>query len=302
MRLLPGGVAALVVLGLTACAASVPVDLAADPAAGPAAESVETASATPSSGATTGVPDAPAAGNLPAPAQRQPVPAATGSGGAAGPASPAQAVTQPPTPTAPAPAATLHADPGSLDVVVNKRRPLEPLDYAPADLRQPDVAIATANALLRPDTAAAVEEMFAAAAADGVGLVMVSGYRSYADQESTYASWVSQYGGAAGADTVSARPGFSEHQTGLAFDIAQTDGACTLVSCFAQTAAARWAAENAADHGVILRYPLGFHGITGFSAEPWHFRFVGRDVSLAMQADGTRTLEEHFGLPAAPTY
>lgn len=185
---------------------------------------------------------------------------------------------------------------------MNKRRPLAPLDYAPADLRRPDVATPTSFDLLRPDTAEAVEDMFAAAAADGVDLAMVSGYRSFADQESTYAYWVGQYGGPAGADTVSARPGYSEHQTGLAFDIAQADGACTLVLCFQDTPAGQWAAANAADFGFILRYPFGFHQITGFSSESWHFRYVGRDVSLAMKAAGTRTLEEHFGLPPAPSY
>ncbi|WP_434993322.1 M15 family metallopeptidase [Arthrobacter sp. Ld5] len=185
---------------------------------------------------------------------------------------------------------------------MNKRRPLTPLDYAPADLRRPDVATPTGFDLLRPDAATAVEEMFAAAAADGVDLTMVSGYRSFADQESTYAYWVGQYGGPAGADTVSARPGYSEHQTGLAFDIAQADGACTLVLCFKDTPAAQWAAGNAAEFGFILRYPLGFHEITGFSAESWHFRYVGRDVALAMKAAGTETLEEHFGLPPAPSY
>ncbi|WP_181034950.1 D-alanyl-D-alanine carboxypeptidase family protein [Arthrobacter sp. B0490] len=185
---------------------------------------------------------------------------------------------------------------------MNKRRPLVPLDFIPADLRQPDVATATENALLRSDVAAAVEGMFAAAADDGVALTLVSGYRSFAVQESTYASWVAQYGDAAGADTVSARPGYSEHQTGLAFDIGQADGACTLVLCFRDTPAARWTATHAADYGFVLRYPLGYHEITGFSAESWHFRYVGKDVSLAMRAAGTRTLEEHFGLPAAPSY
>jgi D-alanyl-D-alanine carboxypeptidase len=195
----------------------------------------------------------------------------------------------------------LHFDPGAVDVVVNKRRPLVPLDYAPTGLRLPEVATA-GDTLLRSDTAVAVEEMFAAAEDDGVGLVLLSGYRSFADQESTYAHWVGEYGDAASADTVSARPGYSEHQTGLAFDIGQADGACSLVLCFRDTAAARWTAEHAADFGFLLRYPLGFHGITGFSAESWHFRYVGRDVSLAMRAAGTRTLEEHLGLPAAPSY
>ncbi|MHA7281446.1 M15 family metallopeptidase [Arthrobacter sp. TMS2-4] len=235
-------------------------------------------------------PDAPSVGSLPAPPQRPPGPAAGGPGNA--PAATASA----------APAADAHLDPAAIDVVVNKRRPLTPLDYAPADLRRPDVATPTGFDLLRPDAAAAVEAMFAAAAADGVNLTMVSGYRSFADQEATYAYWVGQYGGPAGADTVSARPGYSEHQTGLAFDLAQADGACTLVRCFQDTPAGQWAAANAAEFGFILRYPLGFHEITGFSAESWHYRYVGTDVSLAMEAAGSQTLEEHFGLPPAPSY
>lgn len=285
----------LLAIGLSACSGPV-TDVASDSAAG-APSSVATPAAVPS-GAVSGAPspvaspgaaDSPPAGTLPAPDQREPVPAATGSGAAAGPA------TQPP-------ADGLHADPGAVDVVVNKRRPLAPADFAPADLRRPDVATATDNALLRPEAAAAVEEMFAAAQDDGVGLVIVSAYRSYANQEATYAHWVGAYGDAAGADTVSARPGYSEHQTGLAFDIGQTDGSCTLVLCFRDTSAAQWAAAHAADFGFILRYPLGFHDITGFSAESWHFRYVGKDVALAMRAGGRQTLEEHFGLPAAPSY
>ncbi|MFC3300060.1 D-alanyl-D-alanine carboxypeptidase [Arthrobacter agilis] len=281
--------ASLTVTSLAACSSP-------DTPAG-ATPAGDTAPASPAPSAAPPAADLPApAGVLPAPQQREPSPTApptaSSAGAAAGP-SPA-----PPD----ANSAGRHRDPGAVDVVVNKQRPLAPLDFAPAGLRLPDVAIATDNALLRQDTAAAVEAMFAAAAQDGVQLVLVSGYRSFSNQESTYAYWVNQYGDAAGADTVSARPGYSEHQTGLAFDIGQADGACTLVSCFAETAAARWAAEHAAEYGIILRYPLGANGVTGFSAEPWHFRFVGREVSLAMDAAGTATLEEHFGLPPASSY
>ncbi|OUM40017.1 M15 family metallopeptidase [Arthrobacter sedimenti] len=273
MRVVPCAVLVLLAFGLPACSAPGPAGTAASATAAAASPDPARAdSRTP-------------AGELPAPAQRDPVPA--GAEAAAGPSSP------PP---------DLHSDPGAVDVVVNKRRPLVPLDYVPAGLRLPEVTTAGGNALLRPDTAAAVEDMFAAAEDDGVGLVLLSGYRSFADQESTYAHWVGAYGDAAAADTVSARPGYSEHQTGLAFDIGQADGACSLVLCFRDTAAARWTAAHAADFGIILRYPLGFHGITGFSAESWHFRYVGRDVSLAMRAAGTQTLEEHLGLPAAPSY
>lgn len=286
MRILP---AVIVLLALSLPACSAPEPTAGVDTGTAVAPSSEPGSA-PSSEPAPPAGDLPApAGSLPAPAQRTPAPAVTGGGAAAGPQVPPAAADQ-------------HADPGAVGVVVNKRRPLTPLDYAPAELRLPAVATAAENALLRPDTAAAVEEMFAAAEGDGVGLVLVSGYRSYASQESTYAYWVGQYGDPAGADTVSARPGYSEHQTGLAFDIGQSDGACTLVLCFRDTPAAQWAAAHAADFGFILRYPLGFHEITGFSAESWHFRYVGKDVSLAMKAAGTQTLEEHFGLPAAPSY
>ncbi|WP_049822903.1 M15 family metallopeptidase [Arthrobacter sp. H41] len=197
-----------------------------------------------------------------------------------------------------------HSDPSAIDVVVNKRRPLNPPDFAPASLVPPGVALgpSAGSALLRPDAAAAVERMFADAQSDGVNLTVLSAYRSYANQESTYAYWVNQYGDAALADTVSARPGHSEHQTGLAVDVGQDDGACTLATCFSDTAAGQWTEANAAAYGFIVRYPQGFDGITGFSWEPWHLRYVGSEVARAIEASGTATLEQHFGLPAAPGY
>jgi D-alanyl-D-alanine carboxypeptidase len=290
----------LLALALPACSGADPAATVSTTVAPGPAVTGSSATSDPSDPSSTA-----ASSTLPAPVQRDPSPAPITSGAAAGPTATSTAgstPTPPPAPPATAPPAGAHADPGAVDVVVNKRRPLVPLDFAPADLRQPDVATATENALLRPDVASAVEEMFGAAGNDGVALTLVSGYRSFATQESTYASWVAQYGDAAGADTVSARPGYSEHQTGLAFDIGQADGACTLVLCFRDTPAAQWAARHAADFGFILRYPLGFHEITGFSAESWHFRYVGRDISLAMRAAGTQTLEEHLGLSAAPSY
>lgn len=294
---------ALLVIALAGCSAPDPVagvgssvdasPSASEPASDRASDPASDSASAPASDSEPGAADlSTPASSPPPPEQREPVPAPPGSGAEAGPGG---------APTSP-PVADLHTDPGAVDVVVNKRRPLTPVDFAPADLRQPDVATATDNFLLRPDTATAVEEMFAAAEADGVGLVLVSGYRSHANQEFTYAYWVGEYGDAAGADTVSARPGHSEHQTGLALDIGQADGACTLVLCFRDTPAAQWAAANAADFGFVLRYPVGFDEITGFSAESWHFRYVGKDVALAMKTTGTQTLEEHFGLPPAPSY
>lgn len=132
-----------------------------------------------------------------------------------------------------------HDDPASIDVVVNKARPLEPADYYPADLRSPNVTTGPggAGAQLRAAAAGAAEEMFAAAAAEGVSMTIVSGFRSYDTQVSTYQHWVN-VNGKAGADEVSARPGYSEHQTGLALDIGDSSGACNLSACFADTAPA----------------------------------------------------------------
>lgn len=236
----------------------------------------------------------------PPPALERPLPSPSSLPSPSGATTPAPAPAPTSAPAAP-PSPGAHADPAAPDVVVNKQRPLSPLDFEPAELRPLDGA-AGPGIRLRPDAAAAVERMVDAAGREGVGLVIVSGYRSYAEQQSTYAHWVAQYGSATGADAVSARPGYSEHQTGLAFDIAQDDGACTLVSCFAQTRAARWTALHASEYGIILRYPLGFDHVTGFFAEPWHFRYVGPEVALAMKDAGRETLEEYFGLPAAPSY
>ncbi|TJY71478.1 D-alanyl-D-alanine carboxypeptidase family protein [Arthrobacter sp. CAU 1506] len=197
-----------------------------------------------------------------------------------------------------------HTDPASIGVVVNKRRPLAPLDYHPDDLRQPAVSIGTGgeSALLRDAVADATEKMFSAAAADGAPMIMVSGFRSYATQVDTYNHWVLQHGSEAAADMISARPGYSEHQTGLSMDIGDITGACNLQQCFADTAAGTWAARNAVRFGFIIRYSPGEEKVTGYSPEPWHLRYVGKKVAGKMEERGIGSLEEYFGLPAAPDY
>ncbi|MBJ2120516.1 M15 family metallopeptidase [Arthrobacter sp. MSA 4-2] len=253
-------------------------------------------------GSAAGAPASTAA-ELPAPAQRSPAGAPAKEGTQAAAAAPAEAGSDK-ADSDKAKSDKAHSDPASPGVVVNKRRPLSPQDFVPPKLVVPRVerTVAAERVRLRPDAAAAVEKMFAAAAADGVGLTLVSGYRSFDEQAATYNHWVGQYGDKAQADEVSARAGHSEHQTGLAFDIGQADGTCTLVLCFRDTEAARWTAKHAALYGFILRYPQGHHEVTGFSAESWHFRYVGPEIAAAMKAAGTATLEEHFGLPPAPGY
>lgn len=186
------------------------------------------------------------------------------------------------------------SNPASLWVVVNKRRPLEPKDYAPKDL------IGVGNGQeMRAEAATALKKMIAAANTLGYTLTPASGYRSYAMQVKAYDSEVAAYGKAT-ADSESARPGYSEHQTGWAIDLA-SDG-CSVSDCFGSTPGGKWATANAYKYGFILRYPEGLASITGYRHETWHFRYVGISLATEMQKDGVKTLEQFFHLPAAPDY
>jgi D-alanyl-D-alanine carboxypeptidase len=186
-------------------------------------------------------------------------------------------------------------------VIVNKHRPLKPANYVPANLVQPRVALAVTGeaAQLNSTTAAAAERMFAAAAADGVTMTLASGYRSYATQTVTYNGWVSSQGRAA-ADTASARPGYSEHQTGWSFDIGDGGGACSFQPCFAEQPAAVWAKANAHRFGFVVRYPWMQHTITGYFYESWHLRYVGVEAATDMRKRGIATLEQYFGVGPPP--
>jgi D-alanyl-D-alanine carboxypeptidase len=193
------------------------------------------------------------------------------------------------------------SDPNDLSVVVNKLRPLTPADYAPADLVE--VAVPYANQpFLRREAADATVAMFAAFEAQtGLKMQAQSAYRSYSTQVSVYAGWVASKG-QAGADLTSARPGHSEHQTGLAIDVSALPAVCTLQACFADTPQGQWLAGNAAAYGFVLRYPAGGTPVTGYEFEPWHFRYVGVAAAADYAATGATTLEQYYGLPAAPTY
>ena len=125
--------------------------------------------------------------------------------------------------------------------------------------------------LLRRSAAVALEEMAAAARADGVVLTVGSAYRSFAHQTEVHNRLIQQMGREE-ALRVSARPGHSEHQTGLAVDFAPISDA------FAETAAGRWVDANAYRFGWSLSYPDGYEHITGFRWESWHFRYVGRNL------------------------
>ena len=251
-------------------------------------------------------PSAPSSSAVPSAAPPSPV-ASTASGAPTADAVPVGQSPEAQSP-APSPSAALARqfsldNPASQWVIVNKHRPLAPADYAPADLVRPAVAISASGeaALLNSTTAAAAEAMFAAAARDGVAMVLASGYRSYSTQVTTYNGYVAARG-QADADTASARPGHSEHQTGWAFDIGDGGGACSFQPCFADQPAAIWAKANANRFGFVVRYPWMLHPITGYYYEPWHLRFVGVEAATDMAKRGIGTLEEYFGLEAAPGY
>jgi D-alanyl-D-alanine carboxypeptidase len=188
----------------------------------------------------------------------------------------------------------------SLWVVVNKLRPLNPIDYAPTDLVTPDVPAAF-DPLVRGEVARALEDMYAQALAEGVPFRIQSSYRSYRVQQQVKARSVQRLGQTV-SDQRSARPGHSEHQTGLAVDLTTQSGRCTLEACFADTAEGVWLAENAWRFGFILRYLDGKSDIHGYMFEPWHFRYVGVELAKEIYLQGNPTLEELFGLDPAPDY
>jgi len=180
----------------------------------------------------------------------------------------------------------------SLTVVVNKTHPLKPITYAPK--------LGSYN-LAKPASAALVAMRAAMAKAGAGDLQLGSGYRSYYSQKAIFDRNVGRFGR---AETLklTALPGYSEHQTGLAADLVATGQGCRMYPCFANTKAGKWLAANSWQFGFILRYPQGATRITGYDFEPWHFRFVGVALATAMHKAKATVLETYLGLPSAPNY
>ena len=132
-------------------------------------------------------------------------------------------------------------------------------------------------------------EMQAAAELDNIYLFVASGFRSYEYQVDLYNYYV-KIDGKELADTYSARPGHSEHQTGLTADINSSD------ESFEGTPEAIWLDQNCYKYGFIVRYPKGKESITGYEYEPWHLRYVGKEFSNKIHELGGISLEEYFGI------
>jgi len=195
-------------------------------------------------------------------------------------------------------------DPTSIWVIVNKQHPLQPATYTPSDLRYPNVTLRVPGQTemqMRAPAATALEQMVGAAQQAGYKLEVSTAYRGYAYQKSLYDGYVKNAGQAA-ADQESARPGYSEHQTGLAVDLRTQTNQCSLQACFGTLPEGKWLDANAYQYGFILRYPADKTTVTGYEYEPWHFRYVGTDLSLAMHTQQSETLEEFFGVTGGTTY
>ena len=192
---------------------------------------------------------------------------------------------------------------GRLWVVVNKLNALDPIDYWPEPQAQiTEIRIVSGGGWLREDAASALDELASAIVADGAGRLGVdSAFRPYDFQVDLYNGYVASRGQAA-ADLRSARPGHSEHQTGLAVDVVACASTCTSHDGFRGTPQAQWLVDNAWLFGFVVRYEEGFTDVTGYSWEPWHLRYIGEELAAAYQGGAFHTLEDFFGLPAAPDY
>ena len=176
-------------------------------------------------------------------------------------------------------------------LLVNKEKKLGRL-YVPRDLVYPVVLcdIMDDKKFLRKKAARELEKMFFHAARDGIELVAVSGFRSYDRQKEIYDTSIRKKGKEY-TDKYIAKPGTSEHQTGLAMDISSSEINYELEEEFENTKAGIWMRYNAWHFGYILRYPKGKSCITGYEYEPWHYRYVGKRTANLIHENDI-TLEE----------
>lgn len=173
-------------------------------------------------------------------------------------------------------------------LIANKTYSL-PSDFIPQD---PEVPVTSQRSTTSLDRTlmSAWRTMQADASSQGLNIYIASAYRSYSYQVNLYNSYVARDGKAA-ADTYSSRPGNSEHQTGLCFDLNSIDDS------FGDTAEGRWVNDNCYKYGFCIRFPKGKDAYTGYQYESWHLRYVGKDLAEKLYNNGAWiSLEEYFGI------
>lgn len=193
------------------------------------------------------------------------------------------------------PATEMDLDPASITVYVNKEYNL-PKDYVPDDLVQPNIPFDTSGyaerKLLRKEAADAIEKLFEAANKAGYTLYGISGYRSYKRQKEIFLNNIIRKG-KEHTLKYSAAPGTSEHQTGLAMDVSAKSVRYKLVTAFAYSDEGKWLSEHAHEYGFIIRYPKDRSEKTGYAYEPWHIRYVGKDLADYLYTNNL-TLDEYY--------
>lgn len=176
-------------------------------------------------------------------------------------------------------------------LIVNKTYSL-PESYQPMNSEEEVTSEKCINCLEK-EVMSAFQLMRSDAASLGLNIYISSGYRSYTYQERLYNNYTA-VSGSNQADTYSARPGHSEHQTGLCFDLNSVEDS------FADTNEGRWINENAYLYGFIIRYPKSKENITGYKYESWHLRYVGKELAEKLYNHGDWiTLEEYYGISSS---
>lgn len=187
-------------------------------------------------------------------------------------------------------------NPDDIMVLVNKKHILTS-DYEPDDLVKLAVHAPGRSDIelyMREEGADAIKEFVDAAASEAdLEILPASAYRSYELQKIIFQNNVDRKGSISEANKTSALPGQSEHQTGLAVDVTCKEVNYQIKSAFGETEHAKWTKENAYRFGFIIRYPKDKTDITGYSYEPWHLRYVGKDVAEYIYENDI-TLEEYM--------
>lgn len=214
---------------------------------------------------------------------------------------PSSTPTPTPTPSAtptPTPTPEPTEEPNDADVTTNDSltKIVNPTHYIDADYEPSDLEYVNVPSLgefyLRKDARAACEEMFAAAMNDNIQLVLLSAYRSYAEQQYIYQQYVAEAGEAAYAQSDSI-PGGTEHQLGLSIDLGDYSGVCQLQTCFDELESSQWLMENSYKYGYILRHPQGMEEYTHINYNPWSYRYVGKEEAKKIFESG-KSMEEFY--------
>ena len=193
-----------------------------------------------------------------------------------------------------APMSTEEAKAAGILILVNKTHPID-RSYKPDDLVKIKYYAADrseSGRYMRAEAAEAFHKLVEKAAEENIELKMTTAYRSYDFQKTLFDGYVKREGEAA-ANRYSARPGESEHQTGLAVDVSSPSVGYQLTGEYANTVEGKWLAAHAHEFGFIIRFPQGKEDITGYLYEPWHIRYVGKTVAKEIYEAGI-TLEEYL--------